>query len=55
MEILNGQPNTVTCPYCKSLIKYEQKDKKGDYEFTAFGTVHWEYIICPKCNREIQF
>lgn len=45
----------VQCSCCKSVIQYEQSDMKADYEFTGCGTVHWTYIIYPKCKNEIQF
>jgi DNA-directed RNA polymerase subunit RPC12/RpoP len=47
--------NIVRCNSCGKLIQYSQKDKKGDYESTPFGTIHWEYINCPNCKHEIQF
>ena len=52
---LSEEKNTVRCPYCKSLVKYDKTDLKSDYEHTAFGTIHWTYIKCPKCKNQIQF
>lgn len=51
----NKTNDMVQCSCCKSVIQYEQSDMKADYEFTGCGTVHWTYIICPKCKHEIQF
>lgn len=47
--------NIVRCDACGKLIQYSNEDKKGDYESTPFGTIHWTYINCPNCNYEIQF
>ncbi len=56
MKIVNEkEENVIRCDLCGKLIQYCQQDKKSDYEFTPFGTVHWEYIICPNCKHIIQF
>lgn len=47
--------NIVKCDGCGKLVQYSQEDKKGGHEFSAFGTIRWEYIICPNCGHEIQF
>lgn len=46
-------PNIAKCRYCGKLIEYSQSDKKSDYDYTPFGTVHYEYIICPNCKQQI--
>lgn len=43
------------CNYCKSYVQYDDSDLKGDYEFTGWGTVHWQYVTCPHCKQQIQF
>ena len=47
--------NVVECPHCRTLVQYDISDLKGDYKFTEYGTVHWTYIDCPKCQCQIQF
>lgn len=47
--------NVAECPHCHTLVEYTKEDIRGDHEFTAFGTVHWTYVECPKCKNQIQF
>lgn len=43
------------CWDCDIILSYEDEDIKCDYETTPLGTIHWKYIVCPKCKNEIQW
>ena len=56
-EILS---NKVTfCLRCKKFVSYDKTDiKKGEHVYYVYGCEEnyapYKYIVCPKCNKEIE-
>ena len=56
-EILS---NKVTfCLRCKKFVSYDKADiQKGEHVYYVYGCEEnyapYKYIVCPKCNKEIE-